>query len=371
MVSKRWLSWMTILVAVGCGNDGDTDATQDRGDAGAAGLGGSGGAGGSAGTAGSSGSAGTAGFAGSGGTAGMAGAAGAAGASGEAGHGGSLPPPPCPTFDDGIENGTVASDDIDEASGMVWSRRNTDVLWVHNDSGDSARVFALDVTGTYLGEFSLPGQNARDWEDMTLGPGPESGAEYLYLGDIGDNSEVRADIVVFRAKEPLLDLSSTPVVGTLDDFVGLRFTYPGGANNAETLLSDPATGDLYIVTKKSSGNSGVYRAAAPHDASATTELESVATLHFGQAPLSGDPLATAGDVTADGSWIAIRSYGRAYAWYRTPGTPLWEAFDDDPCPLPLRSEPQGETFAWSPEGERYVTVSENSSQPIYMFSLVP
>jgi len=301
----------------------------------------------------------------------MAGAAGAAGASGEAGHGGSLPPPPCPTFDDGIENGTVASDDIDEASGMVWSRRNTDVLWVHNDSGDSARVFALDVTGTYLGEFSLPGQNARDWEDMTLGPGPESGAEYLYLGDIGDNSEVRADIVVFRAKEPLLDLSSTPVVGTLDDFVGLRFTYPGGANNAETLLSDPATGDLYIVTKKSSGNSGVYRAAAPHDASATTELESVATLHFGQAPLSGDPLATAGDVTADGSWIAIRSYGRAYAWYRTPGTPLWEAFDDDPCPLPLRSEPQGETFAWSPEGERYVTVSENSSQPIYMFSLVP
>lgn len=255
---------------------------------------------------------------------------------------------------------------------MVWSRRNTNVLWVHNDSGDSARVFALDVTGTYLGEFSLPGQSARDWEDMALGPGPESGADYLYLGDMGDNSEVRDDIVVFRAKEPLLDLSSAPVTGTLDDFVGLRFTYPGGdANNAETLLSDPATGDLYIVTKKSSGNSEVYRAAAPHDASATTELESVALLHFGQAPLSGNTLATGGDVTADGSWIAIRTCDRAYTWYRAPGTPLWEAFDGDPCPLPLRSEPQGETFAWSPDGEQYATVSEDSSQPIYLFSLVP
>jgi len=39
---------------------------------------------------------------------------------------------------------------------------------------------------------------------MAAGPGPERGKSYLYLGDIGDNNEARAEIVVYRVPEPAL-----------------------------------------------------------------------------------------------------------------------------------------------------------------------
>ncbi len=40
--------------------------------------------------------------------------------------------------------GTVAYEPIDELSGIVKSRTYPDVYWVHNDSGDEARIFAVD-----------------------------------------------------------------------------------------------------------------------------------------------------------------------------------------------------------------------------------
>jgi hypothetical protein len=41
------------------------------------------------------------------------------------------------------KTGNVQSSLVIEASGLAASRKNANVLWVHNDSGDSARVFAM------------------------------------------------------------------------------------------------------------------------------------------------------------------------------------------------------------------------------------
>ena len=339
---------------VGSGSDAGADVVQEAGDAWNETS-----AGGALGHAGAAG-------AGAGGEAGAAGA----GAGGAAGQGGALPA--CPTFADAITAGTVQSQEINEASGMVGSRRQPGVFWVHNDSGDSARVFAMGVDGAHLGEFGIDGSWATDWEDMALGPGPAATIDYLYLGDFGDNAESRDYVIVFRGREPTVDSSSGPVTGSLEDVDELRLTYPGGeAHNAETLLVDPSSGDLFIVSKASSGESGVYRSAAPHDTVGTRELVLVATLTFGSAPLDGSPLATAGDVSADGSLVAVRTYNRAYVWRRTHGTPLWTAFDTEPCPVPLHGEPQGETIAFSSSGDAYYTVSEGTSQPIYEFDRLP
>lgn len=46
-------------------------------------------------------------------------------------------------FGDRIDCGVVECNDIKEASGIVASRVNPGVLWVHNDSGDKARTFAM------------------------------------------------------------------------------------------------------------------------------------------------------------------------------------------------------------------------------------
>src|SRR5262249_7387635 len=114
----------------------------------------------------------------------------------------------CPTYGPAVEAGTVDSDAIFEASGLVASRAHSGVWWVHNDSGDSARVFAISSEGALLGTFQLAGASAQDWEDIALGPGPKSGVDYLYLGDIGDNGEARENIVVWRLEEPAVEVAS-------------------------------------------------------------------------------------------------------------------------------------------------------------------
>src|SRR4051794_20300739 len=74
---------------------------------------------------------------------------------------------------------------ITESSGLAVG---PGVLWTHNDSGDSARFFALDRRCRTLATYTLPGVQATDWEDMARGGG------YLWLGDIGDNSATRSTI---------------------------------------------------------------------------------------------------------------------------------------------------------------------------------
>ena len=59
------------------------------------------------------------------------------------------------------EVGEFTSPKITECSGLAVSRKNPGVLWVHNDSGDSARLFAVKEDGTLLGVFRLAQADSR------------------------------------------------------------------------------------------------------------------------------------------------------------------------------------------------------------------
>ena len=136
-----------------------------------------------------------------------------------------------PQFSSGAQVGTVESTAINEASGLAASRANSDVLWVHNDSGDSARVFAMTTAGELLAIYNLQGAAAWDWEDMCIGPGPTAGQDYLYLGDIGDNYAVRSSINVYRVAEPTVSASATAI--NLSGVETFTLEYEDGARDAE------------------------------------------------------------------------------------------------------------------------------------------
>ena len=158
----------------------------------------------------------------------------------------------------------MASPVIVEASGITPSRINANVLYTHNDSGGKTEVFAINATnGHRLATYRLEGAQANDWEDISVGPGPEPGASYIYVGDIGDNSGNRRNINVYRVREPVVPTSGSPVSVTLQNVDQLEFSYPDQGNNAETMMVDPQTGDVYVVGKSGSGQSPVYR-ASPH-----------------------------------------------------------------------------------------------------------
>lgn len=258
--------------------------------------------------------------------------------------------------------GTVEHAAIDEASGMAASRANPDVLWVHNDSGDTARVFAMNVEGVHLGIYRLVGVSATDWEDMAVGPGPVADQSYLFLGDIGDNAAVRPTIRVYRVPEPAVSASQPPVDVDLPGVATITLQYPDGPRDAETLMIDPATRDLYIISKRES-RSRIYRAPYPQSTSQTVILE-----YHGQLPWGG---ATGGDISPTGGEILVRQYSEASLWRRPAGTTVWEALAQPGYSVPLAVEPQGESISFDRTGSDYYTVSEGTSQPIYYYERVP
>src|SRR5205085_5173224 len=91
-----------------------------------------------------------------------------------------------PAFADGKKVGDVTEIELQEISGIIASRKNHDVLWVHED-GPQTSVVAINTSGRLLGTLTLTGVQTVDWEDIAIGPGPVAGVDYLYIADIGDN----------------------------------------------------------------------------------------------------------------------------------------------------------------------------------------
>jgi hypothetical protein len=257
------------------------------------------------------------------------------------------------------EGPAVRSARLTEVSGIVESRSRDGVLWAHNDSGDTARVFALGLNGNVLGTFRLAGIDARDWEDIAAGPGPVAGRRYLYVGDIGDNARSRDTISVLRVREPAVNPGAAPVTRTIAaDRLVLR--YPDGPHDAEALLVDPRSGALLVVTKQLDGRSAVFRAPAGLADGSETVLRRVATLRLGFGVL-----VTGGDVSRSGAVVVLRTYGSVLLYARPAGKPLWAAFRGRRCSGIAPPEAQGEAIALRTDGRGYVTVGEGDHPLLY------
>ena len=223
-------------------------------------------------------------------------------------------------------------------------------------------MLAVARDGRLLADVAVSGAEAVDWEDVAVGPGP-GGGDALYLADTGDNDARRADVVVYRVPEPQLG-AAPPAANAPATRLALR--YPDGPRDAEALLVDPATGALVVVSKSFGGESGVYVAARP-SASAVAVLRRRARLSLG----AGEAV-TAGDVSADGRTIALRSYGRAYVWRRRAGETIAQALRRRPCSprADLFAEGQGEALALSARGGAFYTVPEGPDPAIRRYAAI-
>jgi hypothetical protein len=247
----------------------------------------------------------------------------------------------------GVITGRVADPQAHELSGLTLSRATPGVLWSHNDSGDVARLFALRRDGTVLGTPAVPGAEAVDWEDIASGT-TRAGAPLLYIGDIGDNRSARASIDVYRVPEP------APGATTTAPAERLRLRYPDGAHNAEALLIDPLRRTLVIVTKDF-GSGRVYTASADLAAGSETTLRAGPSV-----PLT---LITAGDVSANGKLVALRTYTELDLWARRGSEPLATTLRRSAtCTMraPLLVEGQGEAVALSAGGTTAYTTAEGT-----------
>lgn len=241
----------------------------------------------------------------------------------------------------------IDADQIDEASGIADSRTIPGALWVEQDGGSPAELALLGYDGHIRGKLAIPNATNRDWEDMTIGPGPQANVNYLYIGEIGDNNAQYGQYTIYRLPEPK---NLTDAAGPVDK---INFKYPDGARDAETLLCDPQTKDLYIVSKRET-KVHLYRLAYPQS---TTDLMTAELL--GELPYT---YVTGGAFSPSGSEVVIRTYTNIFYWSRKSGQSVADAMQLTASrDLPYRLEPQGEAICFDRDNKGYFTLSEKAN----------
>jgi hypothetical protein len=261
---------------------------------------------------------------------------------------------------------TIKDKSISESSGLVASRTTPGAYWTHNDSGDGPFIYAFDTHGDSLGTFRVTGAQARDWEDIAAGPGPQPNKSYLYIGDTGDNDAVRPEVVVYRVLEPTLSPATRKFTksrpGSTEPAEAIKLKYPDGKHDAEALLVHPRTGNIYIVTKVAIANPSVYEAVAPFTPGQSITMRRIGETHV---PSLFGGVITGGSISPDGRRIALCDYFQGYELVLPASA---SNFDDiwkqKMTGFDLGKRKQGESITYRLDGKALLATSEGKQSPL-------
>lgn len=246
--------------------------------------------------------------------------------------------------------GRVTDPAMDELSGLAVARAHPGVLYAEEDSGNPAVVTALRRDGQVLGHITVTGAQNRDWEDIATLRTRARGAELLLLEN-GEPGGVR----IIRVPEP--DLDSDP--GATPPAASQRLRFPDGPHDVEALLADPLRDEVVVVTKDLFGG----RAYAARVGTRTTTLR--------RGPVIDLSLVTAGDVSADGRTVALRTYSTLVVWRRRGDESLLRTLARAGCrsPADVGAEGQGEALAVDAEGRAAITASEGRRPALHRYTV--
>ena len=283
----------------------------------------------------------------------------------------------CPDFPSSTINGSLQRSSIDEASGMVASRKQANRFWLHNDSGDTNRIFATTSTGQDRGTVILGNRPSSDYEDIAIGPGPDSSKDYLYVADIGNNSHNRATLRIYRFPEPTAPGAGQTI--TVPDSQIETFVYayqnPNDTSkqwrrNAEGLIVDPITGDLVIFEKQVQTIDGrpnmgwVYKISKEKLVEGRTIIAVPITAVRQRIDTKYSPL-TGADISADGKVIIAKNGAETFAWLRADSQTVFGALATNPLTNCVAPKTPGEAIAILPDGSGFLTVTEKVGAPVW------
>lgn len=268
-------------------------------------------------------------------------------------------------------SGLVLDERLQEISGVAASRTHDNVLWMLNDGGNDAAVYAVSRRGRVLARYELDGVANTDWEDLATFE--LEGKRYLLIADTGDNGGLRRTLQLHVLAEPqaLED-------GTVTPAWSIAFRWPDGPRDSEAVAVDAAAGQVLVVSKKR--RPPELFAVPLKPASQRVVARKLGTLagipqptaqerkaQHSRAALKG--LVTAADVSPDGLRLAVMTYHDLAVYTRAPGEPWGKAVAREPLVHALPWIPQAEAMAWSAGGRGLFATGEFTPAPL--FFLVP
>lgn len=266
--------------------------------------------------------------------------------------------------------------DLVESSGVVSSVDQPGVLFMINDSGNDALLFALDTTGVDRGVWRVRGASNGDWEALSAGPcsenetqgSPRSSQRCLYIGDVGDNFARRRNPSIYRVPEPPAGESG---------FAGevraarLIFSYEDRPHDVESMYVG-RDGAIHLITKRRLDAAGGQRRPAlvftispdawTRATRAVARLTDSLPIVPGSAPLR---LITDASLSPDSRFLAVRTY--VQLWIFATDTVTGRVVDSiapTTCNISGLGEPQGEGITWLGASRTLLLTSERRGSPL-------
>lgn len=136
----------------------------------------------------------------------------------------------------------LLSDTLQETSGIIhWN----DLIWTHNDNADEHLYGLHPTTGQIIQRINIPSVINTDWEEIS------QDADYLYLGDFGNNQGNRTDLKILRIQKSTF-LSGTVHVDTIQFSYSNQtdFTPASNSTNFDCEAFIVTEDQIYLFTKR-------------------------------------------------------------------------------------------------------------------------
>ena len=270
--------------------------------------------------------------------------------------------------------GWLASDHLDEASGMQASYSREGDFFVHNDEGKPV-IYAIDGNGTDLGSVTIVPAINKDWEDMTSIP--VDGGRWIVAGDIGDNWSKRKSIKLYFAEEPQAGKKDR-YAGNLELKHWLALTYPDGPRDCESMAYDPVGQQILLLSKRDKPPRLYAVDLETALTQETAELEFLGTTSLLRPPTSRDQRKWFGktdwisqptgfDISADGSEAVVITYRSLYRFRRLENEDWLSALQRKPEEVVGPPAVQNEAVGYSIDGKQIYVTTEKRPAPLYRF----
>lgn len=254
----------------------------------------------------------------------------------------------CPHLES-IQHHHLKSKQIVETSGLVVHKKK---LWLHNDSGDTARLFSHTLSDKNTTSHPLKLVHAQDWEDIAI----DRKKETMYIADTGDNRERRSNTSIISYNIKTQKSHVIPI------------SFETGSIDIEAIAWDPIQKKIFLMSKGRKGT--VHTFAFSPDKHPDTPLKSLHQFSISPANGLNPERITAMDISSNGVYIAVRNYVELFLWKRTPQSSIPQTIQAPPCIYSLPAQNQGESLGFDESNHSLWTVSEGKDQPIIELRLL-
>ena len=268
--------------------------------------------------------------------------------------------------------GSITDRNLGEVSGLAVSRTNKNILWVLNDSGNSASVYALNPEGKLIGTINIQGVANNDWEDIASFEYEEK--SYILIADVGDNYAKRSKCFLHFIEEPDIEKISGTSSLSVKPSWSITYTYEDGPRDCESVAVDTVNQKIILLSKRDVPPVLYELPLAKGKNAVAKKLSEIKPLPQRTQDIM-DPFQavnqpTAMDISADGSSAVVLTYGSAFYYEKKPSQEWSDVFIGSPKEIIVPLMRQAESICFGKDASGIFVTSEQLPAPLYKIDLI-